>query len=132
MQRLFDGAAISLSTLCVAHCLALPIAAAALPVLGLVAEAEWIHWALVSLAAPIALMAIAPAFRARPRPWGVLALALTGLALLVSSALGLFGEAVEVWFTTAGALTLVTAHILNWRRASQRCVGDEAVVVTPS
>ncbi len=120
MQHALDATAVSLSTLCLLHCLALPLAAAALPIFGAIAEAEWIHWGLVLLAAPIAIVAIAPAFKTPPRPWGVLTLALTGIALLVTGALAPFGEASETWFTVAGGVTLATAHILNWRRAGAR------------
>ena len=39
-----DYIAIGLSLACLAHCLALPLAAAFLPLLSTQAEAAWVHW----------------------------------------------------------------------------------------
>ncbi|WP_162953530.1 MerC family mercury resistance protein, partial [Pseudomonas aeruginosa] len=38
-----DSSAIALSSLCLLHCLALPLLAAALPLLGRWEQAEWVH-----------------------------------------------------------------------------------------
>lgn len=111
--RAGDAVAISLSGLCLAHCLALPVAAAALPVLGLWAEAEWVHWAFVAIAAPVSLWTLArPAHGGAVRP-GLLSLALAGLALLVAGAAGFPDHDAETPLTVAGGLTLALAHILN-------------------
>jgi hypothetical protein len=115
MQRVLDAAAVSLSALCLAHCLMLPAAAAMLPILGALADAEWVHWAMIALAAPVAALAIRPVFTAAPIPWAIPLLALAGLSLLMLGVLAPFGEDSEVWLTTAGGLTLACAHILNWR-----------------
>lgn len=48
--RNFDRAAAAFSLSCVAHCLALPALAIALPIFAATAEAEWIHWLLTLLA----------------------------------------------------------------------------------
>ena len=42
-----DGFAISLSGLCLVHCLVLPVVSAGLPIVGAWAEAEWLHKAFV-------------------------------------------------------------------------------------
>lgn len=48
--RNLDRAATALSLACVAHCIALPAMAIALPFLSGAAEAEWVHWLLTVLA----------------------------------------------------------------------------------
>ncbi len=108
-----DAAAISLSGLCLIHCLVLPLLAAFVPVLGVYAEMEWVHKGLVIAAAPISLFALT---RTEPGGgrigFGVL-MAL-GLGLLVT---GAFVEALhdyEVQLTVAGALTLSIAHLFRW------------------
>jgi len=116
MQRVLDATAMGLSALCLAHCLLLPVAAAILPLLGVLADAEWVHWAMIALAAPVAVVAIAPVFKARPIPWAIPLLAVLGLSLLTVGVVELFGEAAEVWLTTVGGVTLASAHVLNWRR----------------
>ena len=50
-----DTVAIGLSGLCLAHCLALPIFASLLPIAGAWAEAAWVHWLFVGIAAPVSL-----------------------------------------------------------------------------
>ncbi|MEO0465572.1 MAG: MerC domain-containing protein [Pseudomonadota bacterium] len=109
----FDSAALGLSGLCLIHCLALPLMAAALPALASVAEAEWLHKAFVVAALPVSLVAMA-------RGGGAVftGLALVGLALLLA---GAFAEPLhdyETALTVAGALILSAAHLWRWRRHS--------------
>ncbi|MEQ1489463.1 MAG: MerC domain-containing protein, partial [Terricaulis sp.] len=69
MQRALDATGLGLSALCLVHCLALPVAALSLPLAGQLAEAEWVHWLMVGLAAPTSLAAVWPRLRDRPFPW---------------------------------------------------------------
>lgn len=120
MQRVLDATAVSLSGLCIVHCLALPVAAAALPMLGAFAEAEWIHWLFVAIAAPVAIMAIAPVSTQRPIPWMLPLMAAGGIGFL---ALGAAEVPDAEWgrgLTVAGGLMLAIGHILNWRRTTHR------------
>lgn len=107
--RLLDGSAIGLSGLCLLHCLALPVAAGFAPLLGVWSEAEWVHLAFVALAAPISAGALV---LARPRRPAAIALAATGLGLLIAA---LFFHEAETLMTVAGGLTLATGHLVNWR-----------------
>lgn len=50
---LLDAGAVALSSLCLLHCLALPLLAAALPLFGTWAEAEWVHLLFVAIALPL-------------------------------------------------------------------------------
>jgi hypothetical protein len=113
-----DGAAIGLSGLCLAHCLALPVLASALPLLGAWSEAEWLHVLFVLMAAPLAGLALLrPGHGLRPSPIA-LPLGFAGLFLL---AVGAFGPgAYERSATVCGGAALASAHLLNWRRRAKR------------
>ncbi len=107
--HLLDGSAIGLSGLCLAHCLALPVAAAFFPLLGVWSEAEWVHVTFVALAAPLSAGALV---LTRPRKPAAIALAAAGLALLVAA---LSYPAAETLMTVAGGLALAVGHVVNWR-----------------
>ncbi len=109
VSHLLDGSAIGLSGLCLAHCLALPVAAAVSPMLGVWSEAEWVHLTFVLLAAPLSAAALV---MTRPRRPAAMALAATGLALLAAA---LFFHEAETAMTVAGGLVLASGHLVNWR-----------------
>lgn len=115
-----DGLAIFASSLCLVHCLGLPLIVALLPGLGLLGDhGETIHWLLLSIAAPLAWWALS-AGRARAGPWPR-SVGIVGL-LLMTAALVLFGDtSAERWLTTAGVLLLAGAHIANWRASRSAC-----------
>ena len=114
--RLGDLAAIGLSGLCMAHCLALPLAAALLPVAGSWAEAEWVHWAFALTAAPISLWTLTRRPRVLPLVLGVL-----GLGLLFCGAAEFPSHDLETPVTVVGSLLLVAAHVANWLRRPHGC-----------
>jgi hypothetical protein len=113
-----DTSAIALSGLCLVHCLALPLMAAALPLAGVLAEAEWVHKAFVVTAIPISIFSM---LRGRRDGGGAvfIGLASFGLFLLTCAA---FIEPLhdhETALTVSGALCLATAHIYRWVRHSR-------------
>ncbi|MEM1105092.1 MAG: MerC domain-containing protein [Pseudomonadota bacterium] len=111
----YDVGAVGLSSLCLVHCLALPVLSAVSPVFGTMAEAEWIHQVLVLIALPISIAAMV---RGGGRVF--IALASAGLALLVASA---FVEALhdyETPLTVLGASLLAAGHL--WRLFRQHAV----------
>lgn len=116
--RVLDGSAMSLSGLCMVHCLALPILTAVLPVLGPVARAEWVHILFVAMAAPVAAFALLRPEHGRPPPLGMVFLGIVGVGLLATGAFG--PEAIETPVTVAGSVSLACAHLWNWRRHA-RC-----------
>lgn len=116
MQKILDAAAVSLSALCFVHCLILPVAAAFLPLLGAWAQAEYVHWLFLAIAAPIALAALSPVFRERPVPWLLPSLAAMGIALLFFGALDIPSHLFGTAFTVMGGMSVASAHLLNWRR----------------
>jgi len=101
-----DSAGFAVSSLCVMHCLLLPILGTSLPLLGALSEIEWVHKALVLLAVPIALSFIlstkAPTLRI---------LAGLGIVLLCSAAFIPAFHDVEVVMTAIGGLLLGSAHL---------------------
>lgn len=114
---LIDGLAISASLLCLAHCLALPLLAASLPMLGIfVRHSLAVHALLLALAVPLGVWALAWG-RARaglvPLIMGLAGFTLMGAALLMP-------ESIERWLTVAGVSLVALAHWRNWR-ASQQC-----------
>ena len=116
---LLDGFAISLSTLCLLHCLALPVIAAALPALSMLADAEWAHWMFVALAVPTSIFALKPANRtAFPRD--LVTIAAIALTLLVAGAAEVGTSGMEVPLTVLGSIALAVAHSLNWLRHTRQ------------
>lgn len=116
-STLLDAGAIALSTLCLLHCLALPLLAAALPLMGVWAEAEWVHMLFVAVAAPTTGFALWRAHRQLPLPALALLGAGTGLLLLLAGAAGWPNHNTETPLTVAGSLLLAVTHIWNaWRR----------------
>ena len=118
--RAGDALAIGLSGLCLVHCLALPVLASLLPMLGAWAEAAWVHWAFATTAAPVSLWALTRPHVAGPSRTA-LALASAGVLLLVAGAAEVAGHGAETPVTVAGSLLLAAAHFLNWRRRDGVC-----------
>ncbi|MGR4865104.1 MerC domain-containing protein [Caulobacter sp. LARHSG274] len=116
LARAMDASAISLSALCLVHCLGLPVLALVLPFLGVWARAEWVHVAFICAAAPIALTALVDWRTLRPHAWALVALAALGLGLMLAGALEVPSAEWERPLTVVGGVILATAHILNWRR----------------
>ena len=111
-SSLLDASAVSLSGLCLAHCLALPLVAASSPLLATWAEAEWVHTAAVAVAAPLSALALWRRGQSGP----ILILSLIGLALLALGAAHWPSHSLETPITVCGSLFLAGAHLLNWRR----------------
>jgi hypothetical protein len=118
IQTWGDAAAIGLSALCMIHCLALPLLAAALPFLGLFTEAPWVHWVFAATAAPIAVWSLSRPMSDGRRNWNLLGLGGIGVLLLFLAAAELPSHELETPLTILGGLLLATAHGLNWRKRS--------------
>ncbi|MBB4838288.1 hypothetical protein HNP52_001339 [Sphingomonas kyeonggiensis] len=112
----FERAAASASILCLIHCAGLPLLLAALPALSRVlALPESLHLWLLAFAVPASGSALFFGFRQHRAVWPVLA-GTIGLALLAVGALLLEGGRYETLATIAGSISLVAAHVGNWRR----------------
>ncbi len=110
-----ERVAFSAALLCLVHCLALPIAIAALPALSRVlALPENVHVWLLVLAVPASTLALLGGGFGRERR-GLLVLGAAGIAMLASGALVFGASFAETPVTVAGSLTLAFAHLTNWR-----------------
>lgn len=105
-----DTVGVVMSSLCVVHCLALPIIGLILPVVGVLSENEWLHKILVIMALPLFMNL---AFKSN-KPYIVVP-AIFGISLLFA---GAFFEPLHEYETIAtvlGASFLGGAHLQNSR-----------------
>lgn len=110
----FDGGAVFASSLCLAHCLLLPIVVALSPTLaGMLDLGEGFHLWMVAIAIPISVTALIHGYRRHGRKGPGYAGG-TGLALLAAGVLYAPSERIETLFTVAGSIILAMAHIRNW------------------
>lgn len=111
IERVAFGAAL----LCLVHCLALPIAIAALPALSrILALPENLHAWLLVLAVPASTLALLGGGFKRERR-AVLLFGFAGIVMLAAGALIFGATAAETPVTVAGSLVLASAHLSNWR-----------------
>lgn len=113
-----DLIAITLSGLCVIHCLALPALIVALPALGIFTDEHWVHQLLISMAAPISLWAVGRSGLWRRPGIGIPMIA--GLSMLGVAAFYPPFEMYETVLSVSGALLLAFAHFRNARLAHRR------------
>ena len=112
--RLLDRAAIGLSTLCLLHCLALPVALVLIPwLIPAAVSDESVHFWLVLLAVPLSTLGLLLGRRRHGHDRPLLPAAL-GLTLLVLAAT-VMPEAGETPVTVAGAILVVVGHVGNQR-----------------
>ena len=120
--RLADLTGIALSFTCLIHCLALPLLRLLAPTLSRwIALPEGAHAAILLLALPAAAIAMRDGWRRHRRLTPGL-FAVAGLGLLATGLAAHEGwfavadpEAADRLLTSVGALTLATAHLVNWR-----------------
>lgn len=109
-----NATGIAASTLCLLHCLAMPLLLLALPALGW-AAGEHTHKALIGVALAAALLSLGPGYLAHRRA-PVLLLGGAGLAGLAAAVFLVgprYGESAETALSVAGAILLCAAHLRN-------------------
>jgi hypothetical protein len=122
-----DQLGMTLSALCLIHCLLVPVAAALTPLIARsLTLPEWVHLALLSTALPVAIAALGQGWRRHSAP-RIAALGALGLLLLaggIAAHEGWLGGTKGAWLdpvlTSLGALLLGSAHWRNWRRGRGR------------
>jgi len=118
IQALSDKSAITLSFLCIVHCLALPVVVVLLPVIATFnLQDEVVHWWMLFAVVPISLYALTMGCK-KHKNYNVMAFGLLGLVILiVTPFLGhdLLGESGESLLTTIGALVIAGGHVINQR-----------------
>ena len=117
-QQVSDKAAISLSFLCLVHCLVLPLAVVLMPAMAaLPLQDEMFHLWMVFAVVPISVYALTLGCRNHER-YQLLLIGGLGLVVLLSAALlghDWLGEQLEKTFTVIGAVTIAFAHMWNYR-----------------
>ena len=121
-----DRAAICFSSLCICHCLLLPVLLVAYPI-GIVItfSDEIFHQIMVSVALPLSLASLYVGYGHHKRNQLVV-LGGIGIVMLVLPLIApheLISESGETWLTVAGAVILCMAHVVNFRlcTADQSC-----------
>lgn len=118
-----DKSAISLSLICIAHCLALPILIILIPSISTIPfiNLEAFHIVMVVLVIPISLFALIMGCKKHKKPallyYGILGLFILIIAIIFGeSHLGEFGEKI---LTTIGAIAIATTHLKNYKLCRQ-------------
>ena len=120
-----DRAAFCFSSLCILHCLLLPVLLVAYPIGILVTLSdEMFHQIMVSVALPLSLVSLYVGYGHHKRNqlivFGSVGLGMLMLPLVVPHEL--ISETEETWLTVAGALIVCLAHVVNFRL----CTDDQA------
>lgn len=111
-----DGAAATLSSLCLVHCLLLPLLGVLLPALpaGSVLHGPvWLHWLLIGTALPFSIYALWRGLESHGSRWPLL-LAVAGFLVMMAGALLHDGGLAEPGLTVGGGLLVALAHWRNW------------------
>ena len=112
--RWLDGTAIALSSLCLVHCLALPLIVAGLPFLSGFSGGH-LHAQMLVVVLPLSIVALGIGYR-RHHNLRVIAAGTAGMLLLAiggTIAHDHFGLLADRVLTVTGAITLATAHLYN-------------------
>jgi len=124
-----DRLAICFSSLCIFHCLLLPVLLVAYPI-GIVVtfSDEIFHQIMVSVALPLSLASLYVGYGHHKRNQ-LIVLGGIGIVMLVLPLITpheLISESGETWLTVAGAVILCVAHVVNFRlcaieQACEKC-----------
>lgn len=117
-----DTLGIAASSLCLVHCLAMPLVVGILPLVGLkFLEGHQAHVMLAFFVLSFALLAIVPGYFRHKRA-DILAMMLVGVGLVLYATFAAqytLGESAEIPLITIGNLILVATHLRN--RALHKC-----------
>jgi hypothetical protein len=114
--RVFDRLGIGLASLCLVHCLALPLIVSALPMLATALHLpEQFHVAMVLLAVPLSGVALVRGYAMHRRVLPALAGG-AALALLVAAVAFAPDKGWETGLTVVASLMLAGAHLWNLRQ----------------
>jgi hypothetical protein len=115
---ILDHVAITLSGLCLIHCLLLPAIIVALPLLAQFNESHF-HAQMLIVVIPVSLISFALAYR-RHGNKAIVAWGFVGIAIMFvggTVAHGNYGVLADTLLTMAGSLILATSHFFNNRLA---------------
>jgi hypothetical protein len=121
-----DRCGVTLSCICLVHCVALPLVIALLPAIATASPRDgWVHPVMIGFALPISGLALYRGYRTHRQ----LTPLLSGCAGLVLLGVGIMGQGMilEPIATVGGGLLIAAAHLTNWRRhlsCDQACACD--------
>jgi hypothetical protein len=119
-QRTLDAIAVSLSGLCLVHCLVLPLALTLFPIFGSTfVDDALFHAVLYVVVLPTSGIALALGYR-HHHDRSLITVGGLGLMILGVAAVAgheLFGHEGERWVTSLGGLVLAAAHAINYRHS---------------
>jgi hypothetical protein len=119
--RPLDMLGIGASSLCLVHCMAMPVLIAAMPMfVPQVLEGPVAHYILGIAVLTFALLAIGPGY-ARHRQNGVAIFAAIGVVAVLIATFLLGESRYEFPLITAGNLMLIVAHVKNYKLISKAC-----------
>lgn len=109
-----DGFAIGLSSICIVHCLVMPLLLVLFPssLVSFFAD-ESVHRLAVFFAVPISVFALTLGCGSHKRFW-VLTMGVVGISLLLLP-LFLPNEATEKLLTVSGAMLIAVSHLMNMK-----------------
>ncbi|MBN1240476.1 MAG: MerC domain-containing protein [Gammaproteobacteria bacterium] len=118
VSRHFDRIAIALSTICIVHCLAVPIVVAVLPVAAITfADDTHFHALMLWLVVPTSAVGFTLGYRVHRR-WSIVAFGAVSAAALAAAAIlghAYWRESLELAVNLAASLALAAAHWMNFR-----------------
>ncbi len=116
-SRQLDRLAIALSAICLAHCLAVTLLVATLPLAAVRFGGDaHFHWFMLWVVLPTSLLGFYLGFRGHRRP-EIASFGLVGMSLLTVAALtghGTWPEYLEIVISVVGSLILAGAHWSNF------------------
>jgi prepilin signal peptidase PulO-like enzyme (type II secretory pathway) len=117
-SKYFDRIAIALSTICIVHCLAMPLVIAVLPLAAFAVDGDGhFHTLMLWFVVPTSVLGFGFGAHAHRRP-DILALGVVAIAVLATAALwghAAWEPSVEVFVNVGASLVLATAHWWNFR-----------------
>lgn len=123
ISRHFDHIAITLSAICIVHCLAVPVVVALLPIAAVsFGNSQHFHGLMLWLVVPTSFVGLLMGYRLHRRA-GVVGLGFVAIVVLGAAAIwghNAWSETREVVVSVAGSLMLASAHWQNFR-AVRRC-----------
>ena len=120
-----EASALLLSSLCLLHCLGLPLLLVAIPAFANVfALPEAFHFYAILFALPLSLTVLAYG-TCQHKSFMPLAVGAAGLLSMIF-ALTVKYHSDEIMLSSIGTIALAFAHINNWKRRS-RCAADSGV-----
>jgi hypothetical protein len=118
LSRHFDRIAITLSTICIVHCLAMPFVIALLPVAALAFGSDGhFHALMLWFVVPTSVLGFGLGVRVHGRWDGVVlgAVAIAGLAAAALWGHGAWDPSIEVFVNVSASVLLAVAHWRNFR-----------------